>query len=179
MQLIYNIELLEYLSEQKVEVFLETQASTLFEIRRAVSILGDNVRCVLHGFSDYPTELEDVNGDVMAFLKNDLRLPIGYADHSRDPIVAAAAGAFMKLDFIELHVTDSRSNRYFDWQASYTISEVKEIALALEKFSLFLGSESKSLSSKELDHRNNLHKKFLGNKWLRSDNGLVFGNTVC
>ena len=171
---ISNIELLEYLSQQEVEVYLETQASTLFEIRRAVGILGDKIKCVLHGFSDYPTELEDANGSVMDFLKDDLRVPIGYADHSRDQMVVAAACAFMNLAFVELHVTDSRSNRYFDWQASYTVSEVKEIALAIDKFSKFLGSGSKSLSAKELGHRNNLHKKFFTNKWLRSDNGLRF-----
>ena len=84
---ITNTPYLEFVCQEMANsrVVLETQATTLFEIRFATRVLGDQIECIMHGFSNYPTDPEELNLGSLAFLRDEFsQYRIGLADHSTD-----------------------------------------------------------------------------------------------
>ncbi len=157
-----NRPFLEKIRDEKdARVILETQASTNFEIRLALSIIGDQVEALLTGYSNYPTELEDLNLDSLDFLRREYGYPIGLADHSPTvtdiPLMALAKGCA----YLEKHITRSRNNRNFDWQVSIYPEEFRIMTEKLKLFSKALGTGVKHPVTNELPHRDVLFKKVL------------------
>ena len=116
---ITNLNLIQRIVQfDDVQVFLETQAATSFEIKKALDNLAGKVICLFHGFSDYPTEFADVRFNTLDFLRKEYGsygVKFGYADHSRDIDLALTASAAKGLDYLELHLTNDRGLRNFDW----------------------------------------------------------------
>lgn len=179
---ISNLDLIERITKvDDIKVFLETQAATSFEIKKALDYLGDKVVCLFHGFSDYPTELADVRFNTFDFFEKEYGnygLNYGYADHSRDIDLAVTACAAKGVGYLELHLTNDRRLRHFDWEVSYEESELKYAKLRMERLQKFFGTEGRALSAVERRHRPILHKKYLNGTWLRSDSGRDYWTTI-
>jgi N,N'-diacetyllegionaminate synthase len=145
----------------QTRVILETQAATNFEIRYALSIIRDQVEALLTGYSNYPTELEDLNLDSLDFLKKEYGLPFGLADHSPTvtdiPLMALAKGCA----YLEKHITLTRNNRNFDWQVSIYPEEFRILVEKVKLFRKALGNGVKHPVKNELPHRDVLYKKVL------------------
>ena len=97
-----------------VTFILETQCATNLEIKYALGIIGDQVTCLMHGFSNYPTEVEDLNLNSLDYLKEEFpQYTTGLADHSLDttniPLMVLAKGC----EYLEKHITLTRNNRKF------------------------------------------------------------------
>jgi N,N'-diacetyllegionaminate synthase len=145
----------------ETKVILETQAATNFEIRFALSIIGDQVEALLTGYSNYPTELEDLNLDSLDFLKREYGLPVGFADHSPTvtdvPLMALAKGCA----YLEKHITLTRNNRHFDWQVSLYPEEFRILTEKVKLYTKALGTGVKHPVANEVPHREILYKKVL------------------
>lgn len=148
-------------SNPDVRVILETQAATNFEIRFALNSIGDQVEAILTGYSNYPTEYEDLNLDSLDFLKNEYGKPTGLADHSPTtteiPLMALAKGC----SYLEKHITLTRNNRNFDWQVSLYPEEFKILTTKVKLFTKALGTGVKHPVANEVPHRTVLYKKVL------------------
>jgi N,N'-diacetyllegionaminate synthase len=157
---ILNKPFLELLSNyDDVEIILETQCATYQDIEFALSIIGDKVQCLIHGFSNYPTEYEDLNLDALDYLKEYFPYPIGLADHSLDtkgvPLIAMTKG----VEYLEKHITLSRNDRHFDWQASLNKEEFTILMNTIKNYQKVFGLGVKHPVKNELAYRTVMYKK--------------------
>lgn len=171
-----NRPFLEKIKERPTtKVILETQAATNFEIRLALGIIGNQIEALLTGYSNYPTELEDLNLNSLDTLRREYGYPVGLADHSPTvtdiPLMALAKGCA----YLEKHITLTRNNRNFDWQVSIYPEEFRILTEKIKLFSKALGTGAKHPVKNEVPHRNILYKKVLPDGSMkRADNAPDF-----
>ncbi|QIE59917.1 hypothetical protein G5B37_10175 [Rasiella rasia] len=155
---------------------LETQCATNLEIKFALDIIGNQVECLMHGFSNYPTEVEDLNLNALDYLKEEFpQYSTGLADHSLDttniPLMVLAKGC----EYLEKHITITRNNRKFDYQVSLYPHEFAVMVQQLKHYQLALGDYKKHPSKSELPYRNVMYKKVLGGgDFKRADAGVEY-----
>ena len=106
---ITNYPYLKRISKTKKKVILSTGMSNIKEIKQAVKVLTSEKLprknlYILHCNTAYPTPYEDVNLNVINQLKKDLKLPVGYSDHSLGIEVSVAAVSLGAI-IIEKHFT--------------------------------------------------------------------------
>jgi len=167
-----NIEMLKYISDRKdIKILLETQCATKIDIDFCMSIISDNVECIFHGFSDYPTELKHIKLNALDFLKEHYNKKVGFADHTLDtkeiPLMCLAKG----VEYLEKHITTDRSARGYDWQVSLELEDFKTMVTNVKKYEKCLGDKEKHPSRRESSYRGVMYKKFIDGKFIRSDKG--------
>lgn len=105
---INHIKLLEYLSQTKKPVLISTGASTFEEIDFTVNFLkkkNHNKIGLLQCTSKYPAPLDSLNLSVIPKMKNRYNLPIGFSDHSLDPLIGPLVAVGLGATIIEKHFT--------------------------------------------------------------------------
>lgn len=162
-------------SKTDCRYILETQVATNFDIRFALNFIGDQIECLINGYSNYPTEIEDLNINIIDTLKAEYQYKTGFADHSTDiteiPLMLLAKGC----DYLEKHITLTRNNRNFDWQVSLYPHEFKAMVAKIKHYELALGNGVKHPVKNELPFRDVIYKKVVGEGVLRrADAGLDF-----
>lgn len=149
-------------------VIVGVGGATLDEIQNITSSFKQhkNIECVLmHGFQNFPTELQDIQLSKISWIKDNFDLRIGFADHingdftelSRTvPCMAMSLGA----EYIEKHITLNREDKEFDYYSALNPDEFKSFVAFLKMAFFSLGtSNGGKLSEAELNYRN-LMKKF-------------------
>jgi N,N'-diacetyllegionaminate synthase len=176
---ILNIPFLEKIVSSNVKVLLESQCATKRDLNVAISILQDKIEAIFHGFSNYPTEYEDLSLNSLDFIKEQWpQFKVGFADHTLDTTGVPLMVLSKNVDYLEKHITLSRNNRNYDWQVSLEPDEFKIMANQIRKYNKVLGNHFKQPVKSELLYRNIMYKKYLiadgKTKVLRSDNGLDY-----
>jgi len=170
---ITNVPFLENIkSKRDCSIILETQCATYQDIKFGLDIIGNFVKVIFHGYSNYPTEFEDTNLRAIESLKRDFpNFDYGIADHSPtiDKIATLAMG--LGYTYIEKHVTLTRNNRNFDWQVSILPEELAILSNQVKLNKIILGGNVKHPVANELNYRNILYKKYIDGKYLRDDEG--------
>lgn len=159
---ILTIPMLEIISKNNIKVILETQFATERDIDLALSIIGeDKIECLIHGYSNYPTEGEELNLNAIQYMKNRWNLNIGFADHSLEtstiPMIAISKGA----TWLEKHITLSRNDRNYDWQASLELEEFSNMVMNIRKYNKVLGKSFKHPTKNENAIREVAFKKYI------------------
>ena len=98
-------------------VIVSTGMSTWSEIRRAVSVLGEENLIVNHSTSSYPCRPDELNLRMITTLRAELRCPIGYSGHEvglQSTLAAVCLGAAA----VERHITLDRAMWGTDQAAS-------------------------------------------------------------
>lgn len=176
---ILNMPFLETVVKHDLRVILETQAATARDIDLALSVLGrDRIECLIQGFSNYPTEGEDLNLNALEQMKTRWKLPVGFADHSLDttgvPVMCLAKGCA----YLEKHISVSRNDRYYDWQVCLEKEAFAMMMQEVRRYTKVLGKGIKHPVPAEIKFRNVLYKKYFdtdeGLKVYRSDRGMSF-----
>ena len=156
-----NIPFLNLIAKKKVRVILETQLATERDINLALSIIGrDKVICLMHGYSNYPTEGKELNLNSLDFMKSNWNLPTGFADHSLETATIPAMALAKGVSWIEKHITNSRNERNYDWQASLDPEDFSIFVQNLKKYSKTLGINFKHPTKKEYLMRAIMYKKY-------------------
>ena len=105
---INHIRLLEFLAKTGKPLILSTGASTFDEIDYAVDLLKKN-NCnkivLLQCTSKYPCPIEKLNLSAISTIKNRYQLPVGFSDHSIDPIIGPCMAVAHGATVIEKHFT--------------------------------------------------------------------------
>jgi N,N'-diacetyllegionaminate synthase len=107
-----HIRLLEFLASTKKPVLISTGASTIDEIDFVIDTMKNNNSGeigLMQNTSKYPTPIEDLNLSVIQKLKEKYKIPIGFSDHSMDPIIGPLVAIGMGATFIEKHFTLDRN----------------------------------------------------------------------
>ncbi|MCB9231351.1 MAG: N-acetylneuraminate synthase family protein [Bacteroidia bacterium] len=174
-----NTPLLERISTLDYKIILETQCATISDIEYAISILGySKIECIMHGFSNYPTEGEDLNLGAINDIRERFSIPVGIADHSLDIEGIPLLSLGMGIKYLEKHITCNRNDRNYDWQVSLNPDEFKLMVLFLLKYEKTFGKGIKHPVNSELEFRNILYKRYVKKKGhlevKRSDTGYSF-----
>lgn len=109
---ITDIPTIEYAATKKIPLIFSDGASELSEvlnaIERAIDAGADQI-AILHCISLYPIrDYTKINLNVIRSLRNLFQFPIGYSDHSTDPVTLPVAAVALGASIIEKHITLDR-----------------------------------------------------------------------
>ncbi|GET45276.1 N-acetylneuraminate synthase [Capnocytophaga felis] len=159
------------------EVILSTGMADIQEIKNAVSVLIKNGIAkdkitVLHCNTEYPTPMEDVNLKAMLHIQNELRVKVGYSDHTLGievPVAAVALGATV----IEKHFTLDKNLPGPDHKASLEPNELKAMVEAIRNIEKAVGGSGvKEPSPSEIKNKPIARKSIVAIKYIKK--GEVF-----
>ncbi len=150
---ITNLPYLRKIGALRKKIILSTGMSTLPEIRKALGILtkaGTLKRNIslLHCNTEYPTPYEDVNLRAMCSMRRQLKVPVGYSDHTRGIEISVAAAA-LGATIIEKHFTLDQNMQGPDHKASLSPQELKALVTAIRHVERALGHGVKRPSASE------------------------------
>lgn len=161
---ITNEPFLRFLAAKGLPMILSTGMADLDEIRRAVAVVEaarakagfdaplQEVLTILHCTSNYPAACGDVNLRAMQTIARELRLPVGYSDHTLGLAVSTAAVA-LGATVIEKHFTLDRELPGPDHKASLSLDELAALVRQIRDVEQALGSAEKRPTASELPIR--------------------------
>ena len=163
---ITNKPFLQHIARIGKDIVLSTGMANLKEVKAALDVLYlEGIKksqvTVLHCNTEYPTPMEDVNLLAMKQMAKDLKVKVGYSDHTLGievPIAAVALGARV----IEKHFTLNRNLPGPDHAASLEPEELKSMVNAIRNIEKAIsGNGIKEASKSELKNidvaRKSLH----------------------
>lgn len=168
---INNIQYLERIGSLADEVILSTGMACMSEVIQAVEILEqsgvkhDKI-IILHCTTAYPTDYTDVNLRAMKSIEADLKIRIGYSDHTLGIEVAVAAVA-LGASVIEKHFTLDRNMTGPDHQASLDPDELVRMVEAIRNIESALGDGIKRPTSSELENRMAIRKSLVASQAIK------------
>ena len=153
---ITNLPYLRHIGRLGKTVIISTGMSSMNEIEAAIGLLEESGTSrkkitVLHCTTAYPAPLADVNLRAMQSIHENLKVSVGYSDHTLGievPIAAVALGATV----IEKHFTIDRALPGPDHKASLEPAEFKNMVLAIRNIELALGDGVKRLMPSEIEN---------------------------
>lgn len=127
-----NFLLLEKIAKTGKDIILSSGMSSLSEIYKTLDFLKDykNHIALLQCTTAYPTLAGEWGLSEIIKLKDKLKIPIGFSDHSGSiyPLISAFT---LGAQILEFHVTFDRRMFGPDSKASLTINEVKQLVGAI------------------------------------------------
>lgn len=158
-----NLPFLRFLAAKGVPLILSTGMADMQEIDQAVREVqmtwtrigytpSADALTVLHCTSNYPAAFSDVNLNAMQTIGREIRVPIGYSDHTLGIAVSIAAVA-LGATVIEKHFTIDKSMSGPDHSASLNPDELKAMVDSIRAVAQCLGSATKAPTATELPIR--------------------------
>ncbi len=135
-------ELLKQIKSKGKPVILSTGMSTVEQIRHAVEVLGTDNLVLLHCTATYPSKLEELNLNVIPWMKETFQVPVGYSSHATgvvEPVIAVALGACA----VEAHITLDRAMWGSDQAASLEPRGLEIIVRDIRNVPVVLGDGKK------------------------------------
>lgn len=172
---INNPFMIRHVARKMKPTIVAVGGSTLEEVRRAVGIMeeeGNRNIVLMHGFQDFPTDLDKVHLRKLMILKKEFpTYVLGYHDHTDAekemalvlPIVVFGYGATV----IEKHVTDDRSLKGFDYMSSLNPDELTKMVDFVRSFEKTLGNDDFSMSAAELNYRKTMKRYIVARRLIR------------
>ena len=173
-----NYLFLKYIAKKKLPIVLSTGMGDINEILEAVKIIkksGNNNVCVLHCVSLYPVGAELMNLRNIVFLKEKLKQPIGFSDHSLGSSLAISSiplGACL----IEKHFTLDKKKIGMDNNMATEPDEMKQLINDCKNSFIALGSFKRRLSKKELKQRLIMRRSIFAKKMIKKGSKLSIDN---
>ncbi len=169
-----NPALVKRVAETGKRIDLSVGGSTIDEMQTAIEWIrstSDSEICLMYGYQDFPTKVDDVNLDYMMKLGDLFELPIGYQDHGEGSsdeafwIPAAAVGAGVNL--IEKHITHDRSFGGIDHEAALNPDEFVEFVRMVRQVEAAKGtSVPHPFSEEEEAYRQKVKKSIVASRHL-------------
>lgn len=106
-----HLPLLKYVARLHKPIVLSTGLSKIGDIEEALDTCyaeNNHQTILMHCVSGYPTPLEDCNLRVINTLKAAFDVPVGFSDHTLDPVIASSVAAALGANIIEKHFTLSK-----------------------------------------------------------------------
>jgi len=148
-----NLPLLREIGKTKKPIIMSTGMATLDEIDSALKILYNsgakkNKITVLHCNTEYPTPIKDVNLNAMLTIKKELKVAVGYSDHTLGIDISLAA-VVLGATIIEKHFSLDRMQPGPDHKASLMPDELINLVRSINKIEKALGNGEKTPSPSE------------------------------
>ncbi|MDC0438367.1 N-acetylneuraminate synthase family protein [Nitrosopumilus sp.] len=149
------LEFLKYIAKKGKPVMLPTGASTIEEIKDAVTAIKstkNNKIIILQSVTQYPSPIEQSNILAMVSLRKKFGFNVGYSDHSPNiavPVASVANGACV----IEKHFTDNKDNIGPDHPHSLNPQEFSYMVKLIRDVEKALGDGIKKIEKSEKETR--------------------------
>jgi len=146
---ITNLPFIKYISKKGKPIFLSTGASTIDEIKDAVTTIeneGNHQIVLMHCILNYPTKYEDTNlGMINHLIKLFPDYLIGYSDHTRpDPnMLVLTTAIFLGAKIIEKHFTLDKTLNGNDHYHSMDPEDISRFIDNLTFIDLIMGKDKK------------------------------------
>jgi N-acetylneuraminate synthase len=153
---INHVRLVEFLARTKKPLLISTGASTYDEIDFVVDLVkkNDNSKIALmQCTSKYPCPLSALNLEVIPHMKSRYKIPIGFSDHSIEPIIAPVLAVGLGATIIEKHFTLDRKLPGPDHPFALIPSELEAMVKAVRSTELAKGDGKKQILKEELELR--------------------------
>lgn len=150
-------ELLKYVRSKRRPIIMSTGMSTKEEIKRAVKVLGEKDLILLHCTSTYPSKLEELNLNVIPWLRKTFNCPIGYSGHETgivEPVIAVTLGACL----VEKHITLDRAMWGSDQAASLEPNGLNRMVRDIRNTPICQGDGKKRVFESEISIMKKLRK---------------------
>lgn len=138
--------LIEDLAKRGKPIIASTGAADLEEVRDLVEWVqtgGPSPLALMHCTACYPAPPESLNVRAVVTMKAEFGLPVGFSDHSRDPLVAPIAAVSLGANLIEKHVTLSNRLPGPDHRFAIEPKELKELVRHIREVERALGDGRK------------------------------------
>ena len=149
------LEFLKYIAKKGKPVLLPTGASTIQEIKDAISAIKsvkNNKIIIMQSVTQYPSPIEQSNVLAMVSLQKKFGLNVGYSDHSPNiavPVASVSHGACV----IEKHFTDDKKNIGPDHPHSLNPKEFSQMVKLIRDVEKALGDGIKKIENSEKETR--------------------------
>ena len=124
----------------------------------AISILGDDNLVLYHTTSTYPTDLNEINLNVIKELKERYNCPIGYSGHERGVMPSVLAVAYGAVS-VERHITLDRTMFGSDQVASLEPQGLYRLVRDIRQVPIVSGDGVKKVYTSELPIIKKLRRK--------------------
>ena len=176
-----DVPYLQYLGALK-KIFLSTGMSTLLEIKKAIRIIlskgtpKKNIE-ILHCVSQYPAEKKNLNLNSIKFLQNNIKLPVGFSDHSlgyNASLIAIGLGSRV----IEKHFTLNKNQKGPDHKSSLNPEELISFIKKIRYAEHSLGEYQKKPLKDELINKKFIRKKIVAKKKILPGDKFTINNLI-
>ena len=150
--------LLKYIKSKNKPILLSTGMSSLFQIDHAIRILGEDNLVLYHTTSTYPTDLNEINLNVIKELKERYSCPIGYSGHERGVMPSVLAVAYGAVS-VERHITLDRTMFGSDQVASLEPQGLYRLVRDIRQVPVVSGDGVKKVYNSELNKKKKLRRK--------------------
>lgn len=138
--------LLQHTARKGKPVILSTGTAEMAEVAQAVGefrATGNNALVLLQCTAAYPAPFESLNLRAMQAMRGAFDVPVGFSDHSRDPISAPLAAAALGASVIEKHFTLSNDLPGPDHRFALEPPELREMIRRIREVEQALGTGEK------------------------------------
>tara|TARA_B100001250_G_C19816402_1_gene798658 strand:+ start:756 stop:2498 length:1743 start_codon:yes stop_codon:yes gene_type:complete len=141
-----NIPLLEGLAKINKPVIISTGMSDGLEIETAIRILKKDKSqlIIMQCTSEYPTNIKNVNLNVINYYKQKYGYIVGLSDHTPG-IITSVAGSVLGANIIEKHITLSRAMKGSDHAGSLEKEGLRRVVNYLKTIKLAEGNGIKRI----------------------------------
>ncbi|EPA05229.1 N-acetylneuraminate synthase family protein [Candidatus Nitrosarchaeum limnium] len=153
---INHVRLIEFLAKTGKPILVSTGASTYEEIDFCVNLIkkfGNNNIVLLQCTSKYPCPIESLNLSVIPKMKSRYKIPIGFSDHSINPMVAPVLAVGLGATVIEKHFTLDKNSPGPDHSFALNPEELKSMINSIRQAELAYGTGQKQILEDEKELR--------------------------
>lgn len=152
---INHVRLLEFVAKTKKPIIISTGASTYDEIDFAVNLIKNyNDKIVLlQCTAKYPAPLDSLNLSVIPELKERYGIPVGFSDHSQDPIIGPVTAVGLGARIVEKHFTTNKNNKGPDHRFALDPNELRIMIESIRKSDQTKGKSTKTVLYEETELR--------------------------
>lgn len=153
---INHLRLLEFLADTQKPILISTGASTYDEVDFVVDRIrkrGNDKIVLLQCTSKYPCPLDALNLSVIPNMRERYKIPIGFSDHSIEPVIAPVLAVGLEACVIEKHFTLDRNLSGPDHPFALIPSELDLMIRSIRHAESSLGSDKKKILKEELELR--------------------------
>ena len=145
------LEMIEYVAKKNMPIIMATGDATLSEIDEAVSIIknaNNNQLVLLQCITNYPSQIESANINVLKTYQTAFNVLTGYSDHSPGDLVVLGSIALGGC-VVEKHFTLDKKDKGPDHPHSLNPEEFSEMVKNIRLMEKALGSSKKDVVEEE------------------------------
>ena len=149
---INHVRLIEFLSKTEKPILISTGASTFDEIDFAVNLIKNNKNNeigLLQCTSKYPAPIESLNLSTIPKMKERYNIPIGFSDHSVEPLIGPLTAVGLGATIIEKHFTLDKNLTGPDHSFAITPQELELMVKSIRQADKTKGNGKKIILNEE------------------------------
>ena len=149
---INHVRLIEFLSKTEKPILISTGASTFDEIDFVVNLIKNNKNNeigLLQCTSKYPAPIESLNLSAIPKMKERYNIPIGFSDHSVEPLIGPLTAVGLGATIIEKHFTLNKNLPGPDHSFAITPQELELMVKSIRQADKTKGNGKKIILNEE------------------------------